>query len=125
MKTGIRGADAQRAMVAVGLILAIASTAAQKLRKTDDNTSVDRIQPPFWLGTAAVVAYHVEYVLSFMFVRLVQPITYGTCDAMRRLAIILTGQAMFGGASFTHINIFGIALSLLGALSYSIATTMK
>lgn len=125
MKTGVKGPDAQRAMVAVGLVLAVTSTAVQKLKSSDDDSSVERSHPPAWLGAAAVLAYHIEYVLSFMFVRLVKPITYGTCDAMRRLSIILTGQAMFGGAPFTHINIFGIALSLLGALSFSIASTMK
>ena len=127
-KTAVRGPEAQRAMVAVGLLLALVSTAVQTWRShTTTRNGESEVQrgPPAWLGAAAVLAYHVEYVLSFMFVRLVQPITYGTCDAMRRLSIILTGQAMFGGPSFTHINIFGIALSLLGALSFSIASTMK
>jgi Triose-phosphate Transporter family len=81
--------------------------------------------PPFGLVTSmAVSAYHIEYVLSFMFVRLVQPITYGTCDAIRRLCIILSGRAMFGGPPLTRVNVFGIALALLGAMSYSIASNI-
>ena len=44
--------------------------------------------PPCWLAGLAVVAYHLEYVLSFSFVGLVEPIAYGTCDALRRLLII-------------------------------------
>ena len=58
-----------------------------------------------------------------MFVKLVQPITYGTCDAVRRLGIILTGRAFFAGDNLTRTNILGIALALLGALSYSIASS--
>lgn len=80
--------------------------------------------PPVWLSILASTAYHVEYVLSFMFVKLVQPVTYGTCDAIRRLSIILVGRAFFGGAPLTKINMVGIALALIGALCYSIATTV-
>jgi hypothetical protein len=58
--------------------------------------------------------------LSFTFVSLVSPITYGACDAVRRLSIIITGRAMFGGEPFTRLNIAGIAMALVGALSYSI-----
>jgi Triose-phosphate Transporter family len=72
----------------------------------------------------AVSAYHIEYVLSFIFVKLVAPITYGTCDAIRRLAIILVGRRMFGGDPLSKINVAGIALALTGALSYSIASSM-
>lgn len=126
-KTGIRGPDAQRAMVAVGLGLALCSTALVMLFSSRNDPADVEYHPPLppaWLGSAAVVAYHIEYVLSFMFVRLVAPITYGTCDAMRRLSIILSGRVMFGGAPLTRINLFGIGLALLGALSYSITSTL-
>jgi multidrug transporter EmrE-like cation transporter len=79
--------------------------------------------PPAWLAILAFASYHLEYVLSFTFVKLVPPITYGTLDAVRRLGIILTGRAMFGGAPLTRMNKIGIALALLGALSYSVATS--
>ena len=101
VKTGVRGADAQRAMVSVGLVLAVVNTVVKSLRSgnnrgTSSSSSPEEpALPPAWLGGAAVLAYHIEYVLSFMFVRLVQPITYGTSDAMRRLSIILSGQVMF------------------------------
>lgn len=81
--------------------------------------------PPVWLSSMAIIAYHIEYVLSFVFVKMVQPITYSTCDALRRLSIILVGRRMFarpGQEPFTRINILGIALALLGALSYSITS---
>lgn len=71
----------------------------------------------------AVCAYHIEYVLSFMFVKLVAPITYGACDAIRRLAIIITGQRMFGGHPFSPLNFVGMGLALLGALSYAITSS--
>jgi multidrug transporter EmrE-like cation transporter len=76
-----------------------------------------------WLTILAFGSYHLEYLLSFMFVKLVQPITYGTLDAVRRLGIILAGRAMFGGAPLTWLNRSGIALALLGALGYSLATS--
>ena len=79
--------------------------------------------PPLWLTGLAVSSYHFEYMLSFMFVNLVAPITYGTCDAIRRLSIIITGRCMFGGKPLSLLNMSGIGLALLGALSYSITTS--
>ena len=134
-KAGLTGAAGQRTMVAVGLLLTVAVNLAQVLRTTSNNTnnkvlsekqrSLDNpTPPPLWLTTMAVTAYHVEYVLSFIFVKLVAPITYGTCDAVRRLAIILVGRNFFGGDPLTATNIFGIALALIGALAYSITSSL-
>lgn len=53
-------------------------------------TAPSSSHPLLWLTAMAVTAYHVEYVLSFMFARLVQPI------------IIMTGRAFFGGPPLTH-----------------------
>jgi len=78
--------------------------------------------PPIWLACLAVFAYHMEYVLSFSFVGLVEPITYGTCDALRRLLIIVVGRQMFKGDKFTNTNLGGIFMALLGALLYSITS---
>eukprot|EP01082_Thalassiosira_pseudonana_P002681 g2508.t1 g2508 contig12:257467-258729(-) len=146
-KTGIRGAEAQRAMVLValgiGLIMAGADTIAGRLRefslrgtmqqKGDSTEEGDFLQqqdflppapahPPTWLTFLAVLAYHMEYVLSFMFVGLVEPITYGTCDALRRLLIIVAGRQLFGGDKFSKVNLGGIGMALLGALMYSITS---
>ena len=140
-KTGVAGPEAQRVMVAIGLVITVILTAGQSLLKqlsqdhhptTDATTKISSStpsksassHPPLWLSLMTVSAYHVEYVLSFMFVRLVQPITYGTCDAVRRLAIIMTGRAFFGGAKLTHVNMIGIGLALMGALSYSVTSHM-
>jgi hypothetical protein len=132
VKTGISGASAQRVMAGIGLVLTITMTIVQQSlaiysswarkntrRRVD---AKDTNVPPTWLSLSAIVAYHAEYVLSFMFVKLVQPITFGTCDAIRRLAIIVAGKRMFGGSPLTKENWFGIFLALIGALSYSIAT---
>lgn len=138
-KAGISGLAAQRAMVAVGFGLSLLMTALgivqQQLAKRQQPTTprptppptpptLQTYTPPPWLTFMAVAAYHLEYMLSFMFVKLVQPITYGACDSVRRLAIILTGRAMFGGRPFSALNKFGIALALLGALFYSIANSL-
>lgn len=132
MRTASCGVDAQRTMVALALCITTVTTLlvnairglgeeqVLKREKTHQKGSKLSTMPPGWLTSLAVAAYHVEYVFSFMFVRIVEPITYGTCDAIRRLAIIVSGQQMFGGEPFTKLNVAGIALSLLGALSFAI-----
>jgi hypothetical protein len=125
IKTGIAGAQAQRCMVAVGFcITAILSTISIVMHSSPtEASSVKSSEPPAWLSFMAVASYHLEYVLSFMFVKLVAPITYGACDAVRRLSIILSGHVMFGGEPFTPLNIAGIGLAILGALAYSITSS--
>ncbi|KAL3793245.1 hypothetical protein HJC23_000787 [Cyclotella cryptica] len=154
--TGIRGAEAQRAMVLValgiGLVMAGANGVGEILRDWKSETGIrgdskgilekgkaagisqqqEQLQttmfapapshPPLWLTFLAVLAYHMEYVLSFMFVGLVEPITYGTCDALRRLLIIVSGRQLFGGDRFSKVNFGGIGMALLGALMYSITS---
>jgi hypothetical protein len=56
---------------------------------------------------------------------MVNPIGYGTCDAVRRLGIIVAGRKFFGGEPFSLINYGGISLALLGAMGYSIASAKK
>ena len=124
-KAGVAGPTAQRSMAAVGLAITLAANLLQVLRHSYDEKLAElRDRPPFWLTAMAVLAYHVEYTLSFTFVKLVQPITYGTCDAIRRLCIIMAGRKFFGGGKMTKTNMAGIALALLGALAYSIASTL-
>jgi drug/metabolite transporter (DMT)-like permease len=118
-KLVVGGGVAQRAMVAVGLLIATGLSLAQMASHNEAKRPTQK-QPPAWLAAMATIAYHVEYVLSFTFVSLVAPITYGACDAVRRLSIIISGRAMFGGEPFTRLNIAGIAMALVGALSYSI-----
>jgi Triose-phosphate Transporter family len=126
-KVGVSGPTAQRAMVAVGLVIASIYTTVQVftqssliLSSTSGGDGEKKMEPPAILSMAAVLAYHLEYALSFSFVKLVQPITYSASDAVRRLSIIICGHYMFGGPPFTGLNILGIALALSGALLYSI-----
>jgi hypothetical protein len=150
-KTGVQGVEAQRAMVFVALGIGLFMTAVSGIgeglrdwhnRSNDDDASTvgneeisaQRLDPaavpvvpppthpPLWLTCLAVLAYHVEYVLSFSFVGMVEPITYGTCDALRRLLIIVSGKQLFGGAKFSNLNLGGMITALLGAIMFSITS---
>lgn len=120
-KLSVSGVLAQRAMITVGLaITSIVSGLQIYARATSKSLQETEEQPPVWLTVAAATAYHVEYVLSFIFVNLVAPITYSTCDAIRRLSIIIAGHFMFGGHPFTTLNIIGIGSALLGGAAFAI-----
>jgi solute carrier family 35, member E1 len=118
-RTSLSGPDGQRAMVAVSLLI---TAAMILLKKPTDACAEDEIPPPGWLSLMAVTAYHLEYALSFSFVKMVQPVAYGACDAVRRLAIIISGHYMFGHDRFTALNILGIATALVGAICYAITS---
>ena len=133
-KTQINGLQAQTTMAAMGFCFAMITTSLNSIRKYckfkenngEDITlenDIERDLPPFPLTVGAVCSYHVEYVLSFLFLSLVKPITYGTCDAIRRLGIIISGRQMFGGEEFSKVNYSGIGLALIGALGYSITSS--
>jgi solute carrier family 35, member E1 len=118
-RTRLSGLDGQRAMVAVSLLI---TTAMILLQKRPDTCVEEEIPPPGWLSLMAVTAYHLEYALSFSFVTMIQPVAYGACDAVRRLAIIISGHYMFGHDRFTALNILGIATALVGAICYAITS---
>jgi drug/metabolite transporter (DMT)-like permease len=150
--TGVSGPIGQRVMVAISLVITMAMlvgapllTAAQDMvastwqqsqhqplpgtvsvkKHKPSATEVTLSPPPLWLALLASVSYHVEYVLSFTFVRLVSAISYGTLDAVRRLGIILVGRALFGGAPLQPLNWIGILCALAGALGYSITSSSR
>lgn len=138
VKSGIGGLEAQRTMAAVASIISILFTSlycfvfrGNSINSTTVQRSTHRAKslpsllpssPPHSLSFAAVAAYHSEYVLSFMFVKLVEPVTYGACDAIRRLLIIIVGRKMFGGEAFSSSNQIGIGLALIGAFCFSFAS---
>ena len=136
-RTGATGILAQRTMVAVGWAITLVVNSVwvchsgtprprrqrRQQRKTTPHRPPPVLHSPPWpLTVAAVVAYHIEYVLSFLFVSLVAPVTYGACDAVRRLLIIVTGRILFPSDQqrWTRLNVSGILLALGGALGYSI-----
>lgn len=130
-KTGVSGLQAQGAMATVAFSLAIGMTAHTILRDRERKSSEKYVSevstciiPPTWLTLLAISAYHLEYLLSFLFLKLVQPISFGTCDAIRRLGIIIAGRIMFGGEPFSKRNYLGMILAIFGAFSYSIASNL-
>lgn len=148
IKTGISGLEAQRSMAAVAFLLAIGMSVQSFIsggggaaknhrhggksfkRKDDEGEkkhpplgATRRTLPPLGLSMAAAASYHFEYVLSFLFLKLVQPIGYGTCDAIRRLGIIMAGRVFFGGEPFSLLNYAGIGMALLGAMGYSLVSS--
>lgn len=129
-KTGVSGLQAQGAMAAVAFSIAMGMTAQIMLKDRQSELSektlskVNTSIPPAWLTMLAISAYHLEYLLSFLFLKLVQPISFGTCDAIRRLGIIIAGRIMFGGEPFSARNYLGMSLAIIGALSYSIASNL-
>ncbi len=123
-KTGVSGLQAQQSMASMALIISLCVTAQKYIGMTNNrvaNKKAERPLPPLRLSLAAIAAYHYEYVLSFLFLKMVSPIGYGTCDAVRRLGIIIAGRRFFGGEPFSLTNYFGVGLALLGAMGYSIA----
>lgn len=126
-KLSISGPTTQRTMVLVGLSLTSLTVLTRKIRDGSKVTADEDQElelPPLWLTLSSVLAYHTEYLLSFSFVPLVAPITYGTVDAIRRLSIIVCGKIFFGGPKLTPTNLFGIIMALAGALFYSVFSNM-
>ena len=136
-RTKINGLQAQTTMAVLAFCFAMITTTIQNIKKSieprkanmkqvqnvkNDDSSASKL-PPLLLAIGAVTSYHIEYVLSFLFLSLVKPITYGTCDAVRRLGIIISGRQMFGGEAFSFINYTGIGLALVGALFYSLSSS--
>ena len=74
------------------------------------------------LLAAAGMAYHAEYSLNFAFVRLVSPLAFSVTDVARRLAIILTGAALFR-KQLSRTNGMGVGLALGGVLCFLLAAS--
>lgn len=127
-KLSVGGLEAQRVMVAVALVYAVLLSAFKSVfghsNATDNGDDARELSqsPPWGISLMAMVAYHLEYCLSFIFVNLVEPITFGTCDAIRRLMIIIAGQKMFKGKKFTFLNLAGMGCALAGALMYAVVS---
>ncbi|GMI32417.1 hypothetical protein TeGR_g11551 [Tetraparma gracilis] len=120
----IGGLECQLNLVLLGLLFALLKAAHSLVSQAPP---APRPPPPPSLGAAAAAAYHVEYSLSFLYLSLVSPLTFSVTDAVRRLAIILAGQAFFPGkeARLGKENAAGMLLALGGVLSYSFFSRAK
>ena len=79
---------------------------------------------PIFLISSSSIAFHVEYVLNMIYVGYVNSLTFSVSDVARRLAIIIFGAIVFG-KTLTILNCLGIALALIGVLSYSYIDNSK
>lgn len=70
------------------------------------------------------VAYHIEYMLNFMFIPFVSPLAFSITDIARRLTIIIAGAILFSKA-LTTLNVLGITLALGGVLWYTCLSTLR
>lgn len=64
-------------------------------------------------------AYYLEYTLNFVFVSLCSPLAFSVTDITRRLGTICFGAVVWSKC-LTATNLLGVAMALLGALSYSV-----
>jgi len=75
----------------------------------------------FGIMLMAMVAYHVEYQMNFVFTALVEPLTFSISDIARRLAIVGAGALLFN-KSLSLLNILGVGMCFTGILWYSVAS---
>ena len=73
---------------------------------------------PVQLVLLSALAYHLEYMLNFMFVGYVNSVMFSVSDIVRRISIILVGAVVFNKV-LTGTNWAGIGVALGGVLWYS------
>lgn len=73
---------------------------------------------PLFLTFIASMAYHIEYVLNFIFVGYVSSVAFSVSDIARRISIITIGSFVFN-KKLTGMNWIGIAIALSGVLWYT------
>merc|ERR1719507_1443609 len=84
------------------------------------NVFAEALTMPLGLGVMLLtgVAYHLEYVLNFMFVPYVSSLAFSVTDVARRLTKIILG-ALFFHTALTVSNFTGVVMSLGGVLWFS------
>ena len=114
-------------LTTIPVVMAAASAAS-----TTNNTTINTITRivdvqnslvsgdswPLSLIVLAAIAYHIEYVMNFIFVGYVSAVTFSVCDIARRIAIITIGAIVFNKV-LTRQNWVGISVALGGVLWYS------
>lgn len=73
---------------------------------------------PLTLTAIASLAYHIEYVLNFIFVGFVSSVAFSVSDIARRISIITIGSFVFQ-KKLSVMNWLGIAIALSGVLWYT------
>jgi hypothetical protein len=73
---------------------------------------------PLTLTAIASLAYHIEYVLNFIFVGFVSSVAFSVSDIARRISIITIGSIVFQ-KKLSAMNWLGIAIALSGVLWYT------
>lgn len=73
---------------------------------------------PLFLVVISAIAYHLEYMLNFIFVGYVNSVMFSVSDIVRRIAIIVVGGIVFNKV-LTLQNWVGIVIALSGVLWYS------
>jgi hypothetical protein len=73
---------------------------------------------PLTLTAIASLAYHIEYVLNFIFVGFVSSVAFSVSDIARRISIITIGSIVFQ-KKLSGMNWLGIAIALSGVLWYT------
>jgi hypothetical protein len=61
------------------------------MNNNDNEMTFFEASRPLILMSLAALAYQMEYALNFIFVTMVDPVTFAVADIVRRLAVILTG----------------------------------
>ena len=74
---------------------------------------------PGLLIPLTALAYYLEYLFNFSFVRFVSPLAFSVSDIGRRVAIIMSGAIIFS-KPLAPMNCLGIAIALGGVLCYSL-----
>jgi len=113
----VSGPDAQFLMAAWCFL---ASIPMYLLSNSDVPPWSQAMQCPVALGVTILsgAAYHIEYVLNFMFIPCVNPLAFSVTDIARRLTKIVLGACFFHTV-LTVPNMVGIVMALGGVLWYS------
>lgn len=75
-----------------------------------------------WIVLMGVAAYHIEYTLNFLYIKLCSPLAFSVTDILRRLGTIVCGTVIFS-KPLSLLNVAGVLVALTGVFSYSAAST--
>lgn len=134
LKTGYSGMKAFLGMTILSTIITFPFMLATDIYQQSDSSSMnvnsfDKLLNaytsfqsgdtwPLFLTFIASLAYHIEYLLNFIFVGYVSSVAFSVSDIARRISIITIGSFVFN-KKLTGMNWIGIAIALSGVLWYT------